>query len=108
MTLWTAAEAAQATGGEARGDWSVTGVSIDTRTIRRGDMFVALSAARDGHDFVRQALELGAGAALVSRIPDDVAPDAPLLVVPDVLRGLEAMCAARPTPHPHPTPHRAP
>jgi UDP-N-acetylmuramoyl-tripeptide--D-alanyl-D-alanine ligase len=91
MTLWTAAEAAQATGGEARGDWSVTGVSIDTRTIRRGDMFVALSAARDGHDFVRQALELGAGAALVSRIPDDVAPDAPLLVVPDVLRGLEAM-----------------
>lgn len=89
--LWTAAEAAQATQGEARGDWSVTGVSIDTRTIAPGDLFVALSAARDGHDFVAQALENGAGAALVSRIPDGVAPDAPLLIVPDVLRGLEAL-----------------
>ncbi|MGI3170768.1 UDP-N-acetylmuramoyl-tripeptide--D-alanyl-D-alanine ligase [Pseudooceanicola sp. C21-150M6] len=91
MTLWTADEAAAATGGEARGDWSVTGVSIDTRTLQKGDLFVALSAARDGHDFVAQALESGAGAALVSRIPEGVAKDAPLLIVPDVLRGLEAL-----------------
>ncbi|MBY6166548.1 UDP-N-acetylmuramoyl-tripeptide--D-alanyl-D-alanine ligase [Pseudooceanicola nitratireducens] len=91
MTLWTAEEAARATLGEARGDWSVTGVSIDTRTIRPGDLFVALSAARDGHDFVAQALDKGAGAALVSRIPDGVPADAPLLIVPDVLPGLEAL-----------------
>ncbi|MEC8668817.1 MAG: Mur ligase family protein, partial [Pseudomonadota bacterium] len=91
MTLWTAEEAARATLGEARGDWSVTGVSIDTRTIRPGDLFVALSAARDGHDFVAQALEKGAGAALVSRIPEGVPADAPLLIVPDVLPGLEAL-----------------
>ena len=88
MTLWTAAEAEAATGGEARGDWSVTGVSIDTRTIQRGDLFVALTAARDGHDFVAQALDKGAAAALVSRIPEGVAADAPLLIVPDVLEGL--------------------
>lgn len=91
MTLWTADEAARATGGEARGNWSVTGVSIDTRTIAPGELFVALSAARDGHDFVAQALEKGAGAALVSRVPEGVAADAPLLIVPDVLRGLEAL-----------------
>ncbi|MBB05743.1 MAG: UDP-N-acetylmuramoyl-tripeptide--D-alanyl-D-alanine ligase [Pseudooceanicola sp.] len=89
MSLWTAIEAAQATGGEARGDWTVAGVSIDTRTLVLGDLFVALSAARDGHDFVAQALEKGAGAALVSRIPEGLSEDAPLLIVPDVLRGLE-------------------
>ena len=89
--LWSAAEAAQATGGEARGDWQATGLSIDTRTLAPGDMFVALKAARDGHDFVAQALEKGAAAALVSRRPDDVAPDAPLLIVADVQAALEAL-----------------
>ena len=89
--LWTASDAAAATGGEARGDWCATGVSIDTRTIQPGDLFVALKAVRDGHDFVAQALEEGAGAALVSHVPDGVAADAPLLIVPDVLKGLEAL-----------------
>lgn len=91
MSLWTAQEAAAATGGEARGDWAVEGVSIDTRTLVPGDLFVALRAARDGHDFVAQALAKGAGAALVSRIPEGVAPGAPLLMVADVLSALEAL-----------------
>ncbi len=94
--LWTAREAEQATGGRAIGDWSVNGVSIDTRTIEPGDLFVALKAVRDGHDFVAQALASGAGAALVSRVPDGVPDTAPLLIVDDVLTGLEALgCAAR-------------
>ncbi|WP_104491220.1 UDP-N-acetylmuramoyl-tripeptide--D-alanyl-D-alanine ligase [Paracoccus denitrificans] len=91
MTLWTSQDAAEATGGGATRDFAVGGVSIDTRTIRPGDLFVALQAARDGHDFVARALEKGACAALVSRIPEGVAPDAPLLVVPDVLPALEAL-----------------
>ncbi|RCW85912.1 UDP-N-acetylmuramoyl-tripeptide--D-alanyl-D-alanine ligase [Paracoccus lutimaris] len=91
MTLWTSHDAAAATGGRATRDFAVGGVSIDTRTIRPGDLFVALQAARDGHDFVAQALEKGAGAALVSRIPEGVADDAPLLIVPDVLGALEAL-----------------
>lgn len=91
MTLWTSDDAAAATGGRASRDFAITGVSIDTRTIQPGDLFVALQAARDGHDFVAQALEKGAGAALVSRIPEGVAADAPLLVVPDVLAALEAL-----------------
>lgn len=89
--LWTASEAAAATGGRILRDFAVTGVSIDTRTLRPGDLFVALSAARDGHDFVAAALDKGAGAALVSRIPDGVAADAPLLLVDDVLAALEAL-----------------
>ena len=94
MSLWTAAEAAAATGGRVQGDWAVDGVSIDTRTIEAGDLFVALKDARDGHEFVAMALEKGAGAALVSRIPEGVAADAPLLIVDDVLKGLEALGAA--------------
>ncbi len=91
MTLWTAAEAAAATGGRATSDWTVDGVSIDTRTLQPGDLFVALKAARDGHDFVAQALENGAGAALVSCVPEGLSEDAPLLIVDDVQSGLEAL-----------------
>ena len=91
MTLWTMDEAVQATSGQAQGDWTVSGVSIDTRTLQSGDLFVALQAARDGHDFVSQALAKGAGAALVSRIPEGVDADAPLLIVDDVQAGLEAL-----------------
>ncbi|MFU8864605.1 MAG: UDP-N-acetylmuramoyl-tripeptide--D-alanyl-D-alanine ligase [Rhodobacterales bacterium] len=91
MTLWTAADAAAATGGQNTCDWSASGVSIDTRTIQPGDLFVALKDVRDGHDFVAQALAKGAAAALVTHCPEGVADDAPLLVVPDVLRGLEAL-----------------
>lgn len=89
MTLWTCEDAAAATGGRAVGDWSVNGISIDTRTIETGDLFVALKAARDGHEFVAQALGKGAGAALVSHVPEGVDADAPLLIVDDVLRALE-------------------
>ncbi len=89
MTLWTSEDAARATGGEATRSWAASGVSIDTRTIRPGDLFVALKAARDGHEFVAQALEKGAAAALVTHRPEGVAEDAPLLVVPDVQAALE-------------------
>ena len=91
MSLWTSTDAAAATGGRATAEWVAEGISIDTRSIRPGDLFVALKDARDGHDFVAQALEKGAAAALVSRIPEGVAEDAPLLVVDDVLPALEAL-----------------
>ena len=78
----------------ARGTGPASGVSIDTRSIAPGDLFVALSAARDGHDFVAEALARGAVAALVSRVPEGVPPGAPLLMVPDVLEGLRALGAA--------------
>lgn len=92
--LWTAAEAAAATGGQATCDWAATGVSIDTRSLQPGDLFVALKDIRDGHDFVAQALQKGAAAALVSRRPEGVAADAPLLVVDDVLAALTRLGVA--------------
>ncbi|WP_296641351.1 UDP-N-acetylmuramoyl-tripeptide--D-alanyl-D-alanine ligase [Roseinatronobacter sp.] len=94
MTLWSAADAAAATGGQATQDWQATGISIDTRSLQPGDLFVALSAARDGHDFVADAMAKGAAAALVSHRPEGVAQTAPLLVVPDVLEALRALGAA--------------
>jgi UDP-N-acetylmuramoyl-tripeptide--D-alanyl-D-alanine ligase len=86
--LWTSAEAAAATRGKATAKWKATGVSIDTRTLQPGDLFVALKDVRDGHEFVAQALAKGAAAALVNRRPQNVSKDAPLLIVPDVLAAL--------------------
>ncbi len=93
MSLWTASEAAEATGGQVASDWVADGVSIDTRTLQPGDLFVALSDLRDGHDFVAQALESGAAAAMVSRVPDGVDP-AKCLLVEDVLPALERLGVA--------------
>jgi UDP-N-acetylmuramoyl-tripeptide--D-alanyl-D-alanine ligase len=87
--LWTSDEAVAATGGRTTAPWAAAGVSIDTRTLQPGDLFVALKDVRDGHDFVAQALEKGAAAALVSRVPEGLSSGAPLLVVPDVLKALE-------------------
>jgi UDP-N-acetylmuramoyl-tripeptide--D-alanyl-D-alanine ligase len=92
--LWTAEAAAKATAGIATAGWAATGVSIDSRTLAPGDLFVALTAARDGHDFVADALSRGAAAAMVTHRPDGVAEDAPLLLVRDVLDGLTALGAA--------------
>jgi len=92
--LWTDADAVAATGGTATAPFAVTGLSIDTRSIQPGEMFVALSDRRDGHDFVAAALAAGATAALVSRRPEGVAEDAPLLIVADVMAGLQALARA--------------
>ncbi|MEK6205778.1 MAG: Mur ligase family protein, partial [Amylibacter sp.] len=89
--LWTSAEAIVATGGVSASDWKAYGVSIDTRSLQKGDLFVALTDVRDGHEYVLQALEKGAAAALVTHVPDGFAADAPLLIVDDVLQGLEAL-----------------
>jgi UDP-N-acetylmuramoyl-tripeptide--D-alanyl-D-alanine ligase len=90
MTLWTHTEAQAATLGRASAPFNAGPLSLDTRTLKPGDLFVALKGeARDGHDFVQAAFAAGAGAALVSR---DV-PDAggPLLTVAHTQRGLEDM-----------------
>ena len=91
MNLWESQDAALATGGKNTVSWSATGVSIDTRTIRPGDLFVALKAKRDGHEFINSAFENGAVAALVDHIPESLDTSFPLLVVPDVMEALRAM-----------------
>ncbi len=92
--LWKAREVATATGGRMTSDWRASGVSIDTRTLEAGDLFVALKDVRDGHEFVAAAFERGAAAAMVSRVPEDVPANAPLVVVDDVLPALERVAVA--------------
>jgi UDP-N-acetylmuramoyl-tripeptide--D-alanyl-D-alanine ligase len=89
--IWTAKEAADACKVKTTGTWSAFGMSIDTRTIRPGDLFVALKGENgDGHDYVAEAIEKGAAAALVSHAVDGV-PEEKLLIVADTLDGLRAL-----------------
>ncbi len=92
VTLWTAEEAARATGGRTQGDWEAKGVSIDSRAVAAGDLFIALKGPSfDGHDFVADALGKGAAAAMISKTPENLPADAPLLLVGDTLEGLTAL-----------------
>jgi UDP-N-acetylmuramoyl-tripeptide--D-alanyl-D-alanine ligase len=92
--LWTGDEIAAATGGRLLGALGpVTGASIDTRTLQPGDLFFAIKGdARDGHDFVRDALAKGAAAAVVAEARAEEFADAgPLVAVPDVLEAMAAL-----------------
>lgn len=90
--LWTSEEIVAAADGKLAGQpFTATGVSIDTRTLQPGDLFVALGGVRDGHEFVGQAMEKGAAGVLASR-----RVSASAVMVDDVLAALERLgCAAR-------------
>ena len=94
MALWTSYEIKKATGGVGTGNWTVNGVSIDSRTIQIGDLFVALTDKRDGHDFVMAAFEKGAAAALVSSVPEGFTDDPRFILVANVLEGLKSLAVA--------------
>jgi len=72
MTLWTSRQIADATGGDVSSDFKVSGLSIDTRSLQPGDLFVALKDVRDGHDFIEAAIAAGAGGVLCERSPENV------------------------------------
>ncbi|MGV9859320.1 UDP-N-acetylmuramoyl-tripeptide--D-alanyl-D-alanine ligase [Gordonia sp. NPDC003425] len=76
-------EIAEAVGGQLVGaDVMVDGASIDSRSIRPGQLFVPIVAARDGHDFIETACADGATAYLTSRAPIE-SVDAAAVVVDD-------------------------
>jgi UDP-N-acetylmuramoyl-tripeptide--D-alanyl-D-alanine ligase len=90
--LWTLDALLAATGGRLEGaPGAINGISIDTRTIERGDLFVALADARDGHEFVANAFAKGAAAALVREDWQAPAGCGALVRVADPLRALEAL-----------------
>jgi UDP-N-acetylmuramoyl-tripeptide--D-alanyl-D-alanine ligase len=74
----------------------VRGVSIDSRTCAPGDAFFAIQGHhRDGHAFVADARARGAGAAVVSRAPADLAlpGDFPVVLVDDTTAALQRLAA---------------
>ena len=95
--LWTAKEAQDATGGKLTGapDWVATGVTFDSREVEPGDLFIAIVGDRDGHEYVRDALDKGAVAAMISQSAANFPGKANLLEVDDTLKGLEALGIAR-------------
>jgi len=94
MPLWTSAELRAATGGTLAAEGTISGVSIDSRSVQPGDIFIALRDQRDGHDFVADALLRGASLAMVDHTPPGAADTAKLLRVADTLVGLTALGAA--------------
>ena len=85
--VWTEAELMAATnGGFSRGGFAASAIRTDSRHIKAGEAFVALVGVRDGHDFVRNAMQRGASGAIVSR--DVAAGHGRLLLVDDTLDAL--------------------
>ncbi len=91
--LWTSAELAASCGGLTARPWYADGLHVDSREILPGDLFVALQGATsDGHDYVAQAFDRGAVAAVVSKETKGIKNDDPRLVyVEDTSAALSRM-----------------
>src|SRR4051812_20507899 len=96
--LWTSHAMAEAMRASIHGaaPEAVTGLSIDSRTIVRGEAYFAIKGdIHDGHDFVHAAFKAGAALAVVAAAQrEKFESDAPLLVVDDVLAGLVELARA--------------
>ena len=89
LALWDAASLARAMDGVASGSFQCSGVEIDSRDVREGDLFFALRGeSMDGHRFVAGAFTAGAVAAVV-----DWPIDGPHILVKDTTQALESLAA---------------
>ena len=74
---------------------SLSGIAVDSRRARPGDLFVALAGARvDGHDYAREAAAAGARALLGQRRPAGIPAEFPVIEVPDPADALLKFAAA--------------
>jgi UDP-N-acetylmuramoyl-tripeptide--D-alanyl-D-alanine ligase len=91
---WTAAELIKVTGGKlvGAGDWAISGIQIDSRSIGAGDLFIAITGENhDGHDFASAAAEAGATAMIGSRPAES---EIPQIIVNDSLDAIKLIAAA--------------
>ena len=88
-SFWTLDRVAEALGAGPRGPTAFTGIATDTRTIRSGDVFVALRGEKfDAHDFLDRAVQAGAKALVVSRAGAARKLGVPVFEVADTLVAL--------------------
>jgi UDP-N-acetylmuramoyl-tripeptide--D-alanyl-D-alanine ligase len=67
--LWTSQELAQATSGQAKSDFGVSNVVIDSRAVKPGDLFVAIRGENnDGHSYIPQVVAAGASGIITEEI----------------------------------------
>ena len=94
MLKWNANNIIDATGGRGEGVCNSvysSNISTDTRSIKKGDLFIALKGKKfDGHDFLHEAFLKGAVAAVVS---EDKYRNFPLIIVQDTLKALHNMAS---------------
>ena len=89
--LWDSSELSMVFNTPVSSEIKVTGISIDTRTLEPGDMYIALKGEHlDGHQFVEMALDKGAVVCLVDHLIDTV-PTTKQIVVSDTMLGLESL-----------------
>lgn len=87
--LWDSKKVDKILGDVSSEPWTCSGISIDSRTLKEGELFVALTGENgDGHAFLQNAAEKGAGALLVSQ---EVKERVPIVRVPDTLQALEKL-----------------
>ena len=87
--LWTNEDLSLALQTPIAATLNITGISIDSRKISAGDLFIALSGpVFDGNDFIADAAAKGAIAAIVSRKPQQLPPNFIVIVVPDTQQAL--------------------
>lgn len=92
-SLWNEHDLIHATNGHFLSSSTIegTGVSIDTRTLQEGNIFIAIMANNDGHDYVKKALQAGAACAIISHPITGLEEDNRLLFVEDTLQALTNM-----------------
>jgi UDP-N-acetylmuramoyl-tripeptide--D-alanyl-D-alanine ligase len=91
---WTADDVMRAVNGHSLHEqtWLAHGVSIDSRTVKAGDLFIALKGpAHDGHDHVAAAFAAGAVVAIVSHTSPKVSPQSPLIMCDDTFVALQRL-----------------
>ena len=94
MIALTAREIAEACGGRTDAQVTVTGVTVDSRAVEPGELFVALPGERtDGARYAAAALAAGAAVVMAAGTPGDPPPDAQTIVVPDPLIALGRLAA---------------
>ncbi len=94
MALWHFNEIAEAIGAENKGQAIIEGISIDSRSVKKGDLFIALAGEHfDGHNYVEAAFEKGAAAAIVHKKCTNIEPSK-LLYVEDSQKALYDLAKA--------------
>jgi len=80
--LWDSKEVNAALNLRSKATWVASGISIDSRKITKGDLFIAIIGPKfDGNKFTNDALKKGATAAIVSHIPDNLRQKKFILIV---------------------------
>lgn len=93
-SLWTSDDVARALNAQSVGKWSASGVSIDSRTLQKGDLFFAIAGDNsDGHAYAKDALKNGAVAVVVSKEMEGI-PKEKTVLVKDTFVALQDLAKA--------------